>query len=204
MPMKRLLTILCIPALLLLGAAEVSASADFQKGEEAHKAGDYPAALRELSPLAEQGNAEAQFMLGEMYGLGQGVAPDEPQAMAWYRKAAEQGNARAQIEVGHGYRYGHGVPKDYSQAMAWYRKAAEQGNVRAQYNLGFMYYLGLPGPPDYVQTYMWYNLAAAQGYKHAAETRRILEKVMTPDQVAKAQKLTREWVEKHPHQAHNP
>ncbi len=166
--MKRLLTILCIPALLLLGAAEVSASADFQKGEEAHKAGDYPAALRELSPLAEQGNAEAQFMLGEMYGLGQGVAPDEP------------------------------------QAMAWYRKAAEQGNVRAQYNLGFMYYLGLPGPPDYVQTYMWYNLAAAQGYKHAAETRRILEKVMTPDQVAKAQKLTREWVEKHPHQAHNP
>ena len=52
MPMKRLLTILCIPALLLLGAAEVS-SADFQKGEEAHKAGDYPAALRELSPLAE-------------------------------------------------------------------------------------------------------------------------------------------------------
>ena len=52
--MKRLLTILCIPAVLLLGAAEAR-SADFQKGLEAYEAGDYAAALHEFRPLAEQG-----------------------------------------------------------------------------------------------------------------------------------------------------
>jgi TPR repeat protein len=50
--------------------------------------------------LAEQGDASAQFKLGEMYDNGQGVPQDDKQAMHWYRKAADQGDAIAQINVG--------------------------------------------------------------------------------------------------------
>ena len=109
--MKRLLTILCIPALLLLGAAEAS-GADFQKGVEAYEAGDYAAALREWRPLAEQGDAEAQFNLGVMYSKGQGVAQDDAQALAWYRKAAEQGYAKAQFNLGLMYDEGRGLDRE--------------------------------------------------------------------------------------------
>jgi len=70
--MKRLLTILCLPALLLLGAA----AAWFRKA-------------------AEQGDAGAQFNLGNMYDQGKGVAQDYAQAVEWYRKAAKQGYADA-------------------------------------------------------------------------------------------------------------
>jgi hypothetical protein len=129
--MKRLLTILCLPAaILLLGAAEAG-SADFQKGVEAYDAGDYAAALREYRPLAEQGVAKAQVNLGFMYDLGKGVLQDYAQARKWYRKAAEQGVAVAQYNLGVMYRHGHGVPKDYVQAHMWYNLAAAQGDKNA-------------------------------------------------------------------------
>ncbi len=69
---------------------------DFRRGYNAHQRGDYGAALQEWRPLAEQGNAYAQYWLGLMYERGQGVAPDDTEAAMWYRLAAERGNAYAQ------------------------------------------------------------------------------------------------------------
>ena len=183
--------------------------ADLEKGVEAHKAGDYIAALHEFRPLAEQGDAEAQSMLGFMYHHGEGVAQDDAQAVKWHRKAAGQGNADGQYILGVIYATGKGVAQDYTQAAEWYRKAAGQGVAWAQATLGFMYHLGQGVAQDYVQAHMWYNLAAAQGDEDAAKHRDKLAEKMTPGQVAEAQWIAlalinrdriplQQWMEKHP------
>ena len=69
--------------------------------------------------MAEQGNALAQYYLGEMYEFGKGVPQNFAAALKWYRKAANQGNAKAQKALGEIYSQGKGVPKDYVQAHKW-------------------------------------------------------------------------------------
>tara|TARA_Y100000310_G_scaffold332464_1_gene408099 strand:- start:332 stop:877 length:546 start_codon:yes stop_codon:yes gene_type:complete len=96
--------------------------ADRQKGMEAFNAGDYATALREFRPLAEQGHAEAQHVLAEMYAGGDGVAQDSVQMVEWYRKAAEQGVAWAQNNIGNMYDKGQGVAQDDAQAAEWFLK----------------------------------------------------------------------------------
>ena len=98
--------------------------------------GDYATVVRELRPLAEQGDAKAQVHLGVMYETGLGVPQDYAEALGWYRKAAEQGMAGAQYVLGIMYDNGKGAPQDDAEAMKWYRKAAEQGNAYAQFDLG--------------------------------------------------------------------
>ena len=72
--MKKLLVPFCLTFIVFIGSVGVSASADFQKGLTAYDRGDYATALREWKPLAEQGNASAQFNLGVMYDKGRGVS----------------------------------------------------------------------------------------------------------------------------------
>lgn len=112
---------------------------------------------------AEQGNAAAQYDLGVMYALGQGVSQDYAQAAQWFRKAAEQGNAAAQSRLGSAYANGQGVPQDYAQAVRWYRMAAEQGNTAGQYDLGVMYLLGRGVAQDYTNAAQWFRKAAEGG-----------------------------------------
>ena len=96
---------------------------------------DYSIAIKELSSLAEQGNATAQFKLGEKYRNSNVIPRDYAQAVLWYRKAADQGHARAQLQLGIAYRHGYGVPVDVAQAISWYKKSADQGNVAAKVEL---------------------------------------------------------------------
>ena len=63
-------------------------SADFDKGWDAYEEGDYTTALKEWRPLAEQGNASAQFYLGYLYKMGQGITQDYKKALKWYRLSA--------------------------------------------------------------------------------------------------------------------
>ena len=92
--------LLILPVLLLtLLVGNPAFSADWDKGVAAYQSGDYATALREWKPLAEQGNARAQFYLGVMYGNGQGVPQDYKTAVKWYRLAAEQGDADAQTSL---------------------------------------------------------------------------------------------------------
>ena len=95
------------------------------------------------------------------------------------------------------YDEGHGVLKDDKLAVKWYRKSADQGNALAQFNLGLMYRKGWGVPKDYVLAYMWFNISATNGDKDVEKSRDIVEKKMTPQQIADAQKLSREWLEKH-------
>jgi len=85
------------------------------------------------------------------------------------------------------------VPQDDHEAVKWYRRAAEQGDADAQANLGVMYANGAGVPQNYVLAYMWANLAASTGSEKAGKNRDILARSMTPNQLAEAQKLSREW-----------
>ncbi len=172
--------------------------AGLDEGAAAYKRGDYATALRELRPLAEQGDAKAQYRLGVMYHEGKGVPQDYAEAVKWYRKAAEQGNARAQHNLGVMYRMSQGVPQDYAKALQWWRKGAEQGHATAQYKLGFMYRNGEGVSQDYVQAHMWFDLAASrfppgEARDRAVKNRDTIAERMTPAQISEAQKLAREW-----------
>ncbi|MEQ3708137.1 tetratricopeptide repeat protein, partial [Tateyamaria sp.] len=160
--MKQVFGASALAVLLTFGGQTVSAQ-DFGKGLEAAQVGDFETALREWQPLADQGNASAQVMLGWMYRTGRGVSQDNVEAAKWYRLAADQGNSNAQTSLGMMYGIGRGVPQDYSEAAKRYRLAAEQGNADAQANLGWMYDNGRGVPQDYADAAKWYRLAAEQG-----------------------------------------
>ncbi|MSO73363.1 MAG: sel1 repeat family protein, partial [Rhodospirillaceae bacterium] len=85
---------------LLLASVSVCSAQDFAKGVAAYNAKDYATALKEWRPLAEQGNASAQYNLGLMYDNGQGVTQDYKEAVRLYGLAAAQGNASAQSNLG--------------------------------------------------------------------------------------------------------
>ncbi len=110
---------------------------------------------------AEQGDAEAELNLGNLYSSCEIGKSDE--AVKWYRRAAEQGNARAQFLLGVLAKAGNGVPEDDREAMKWYKLAAEQGDVHAQTSLGNMYADGEGVPEDDREAVKWYRLAAEQG-----------------------------------------
>ena len=112
-------------------------------------------------PKAEAGDAEAQYVLGEAYRIGEGVEQDNAEAVRWYRKAAEQGHAKAQSKLGYTYYHGEGLEQDYMEAVSWWRKAAEQGHVAAQFNLGAAYEAGKGVEQDYVEAVSWYTLSGA-------------------------------------------
>ena len=112
---------------------------------------------------AEQGDAVAQFNLGNLYRRGEGVPEDAGQAAVWYHKAAEQGHADAQALLSHLYFQGNGVLKDVGQAVIWLRKAAEQGHARAQGTLGAVYREGESVPKDAGEAAAWFRKAAQQG-----------------------------------------
>ena len=110
----------------LLIAAPVSA-ADFKKGLATYGRGDYALALREWKPLAEKGNADAQYNLGDMYVEGQELIQNYKQAAKWYRKAAKQGHEHAQHKLGVMYGKGQGVLQDYVKAHMWLNLSASRG-----------------------------------------------------------------------------
>jgi uncharacterized protein len=187
-----------IVLVLSIGCLAVPAWADFQVGMDANNRGDYAIALREWRPLAEQGDALAQYNLGVLYRKGRGVSQDDVQARQWYAKAAAQGQAKAQFNLGTLYFNGEGVPKDYQQALRWFRLAADQGEALAQTKIAIMYDDGQGVPQDIVQAYKWYSLAATNGDKPAPQLRDLIANKMTPAQIAEAQKLAREWKPKTP------
>jgi TPR repeat protein len=126
--MRKLTVTLCLTLTILLGSAGVSESADFQKGSIAYESEDYVTALREWTPLAEQGDAIVQYILGQMHRKGKGVPQDYKTAVKWYTLAAKQGNANAQYNLGLMYAKGHGVHLDYVYAHMWGSIAAFNGN----------------------------------------------------------------------------
>ena len=132
--MRNLTATLCLTLAVLLGSAGMSVSQDFMKGFDAWDRGDFAIALREWTPLAEQGDAVAQYNLGQMYHNGDGVPQDYKTTVKWYTLAAEQGDAYAQSNLGLMYANGDGVLQDYVYAHMWFNIAASSGHKNASKN----------------------------------------------------------------------
>ena len=185
--MKKFISALAV----VLALSSTAQAQDYDKGLAAAQAGDYATALQEWRPLAEQGDAEAQYNLGIMYDYGWGVPQDYAEAVSWYRKAAEQGDADAQNNLGFVYANGKGVPQDYTEAVSWYRKAAEQGYGLAQTNLGIMYQNGQGVIQDYLLAHMWSNIGGANGNELGSEHSDFVARQMTPQDISTAQAMAR-------------
>ena len=156
---------------------------------------EYP----ELLKKAEQGDVKAQSELGLYCMIGKGMPKNIPEAYKWLRKAADQGDPNAQCNLGAYYAGEDGAPKDDVEGAKWVRKAAEQGYPAGQEDLGERYMNGRGVPKDSVQAYMWLSLAAEKYPTPLAKvTRDRLAKTMTPQQIAEAQKLSRDWKTRKP------
>ena len=191
-PIKTLL----LAVVLLFGSSQVGCAQEFERGLEAAQRGDYATALKEWRPLAEQGDADAQYNLGVMYRRGEGVIQDDSEAVKWYRLAVEQGLVEAQNNVGYMYGLGAGVIEDDKEAVKWFLLSAEKGLASAQYYLGVMYRLGAGVIEDKVYAHMWWNIAASNGDEMAKKNRNKIANMMTSSQLEKATDLARECVKK--------
>ena len=170
---------------------KVSASdqAEYKAAIAAYDRGDYAAAAGPLHHAAERGDAEAQFRLGYLYQLGEGVSVDDVEAARWLRLAAEQGHADAQHGLGLLYATGSGVPLDRVAVERWYRAAAEQGHTLSLMGLGNRY-----KNRDKVEALKWYTIAAALGDDHAKPDRAIMLSKTTDEEEAEADRRVEAWL----------
>jgi uncharacterized protein len=175
-------------------------SRDADAAYAAFDKGNFSTALKLARPLAEEGDARARSLIGYLYYHARGVKQDDGEALKWFRLAADQGDPSAQLHLGNMYAQGQGVPQDQAEAGKWYRLAADQGYAQAQYNLGLWYATGGGGEADNVSAHIWFNLAAARfpstdarNRNLAVRNRDVVAGRMTPEQLAEAQRLAREW-----------
>ena len=184
------------------------AAQDFAKGWAAAEAEDFSTALKEWRPLAEQGDAQAQWGLGILYFSGKGVLQDNRNAFKFYKLAADQNNPDGQLGLATLYLEGLGVIQDYKAARTWFRKAANQGSSIAAGTLGYNYSKGTHGfLKDNVMAHAWYNIASANGSnavgvldtndmtKWYGSQRDLVAKEMTSEDISKAQATARKCME---------
>jgi len=184
-----------ISALALVGAALAAlatpALADVKAGVDAWQKGDYTKAVSEWRGPAGQGDADAQFNLGQAYKLGRGVTTDLKLAQDMYEKAAKQGHQQAEANLGlilfqNGDRQG---------AMPWLQKAADRGEPRAQYVLGTALFNGDLTQKDWVKAYALMTRASAAGLPQASTSLAQMENYIPMAQRAQGTALAQKMAE---------
>jgi hypothetical protein len=129
--MKHLLAPTLLATILSLWLT-AAAWAGFDEGVAAYNRGDYKTAIEEWLPVAEQGNARAQYNLGVMFYFGEGVQQDYVAAGEWYEKAAEQGNAAALRSIINMYENGIGVTQNNETAAEWQSRLSDLVDKQAE------------------------------------------------------------------------
>ena len=186
--MRHLARSLVAATLLVVTLDARAADGALQEGLDAYHQHDYARAESLWRPLADKGDAEAQYRLGTLYAEGRGVERNDSTAMTWFLRSAEQGNAMAQYNAGASYASGIGVAKSDDDAARWFRRAADQGMPFAQLNLGLMYAAGHGVPIDNVEAMKWLQLAlfglpAGAVRSNVARAMEEVSEKMTPDQL---------------------
>jgi Sel1 repeat-containing protein len=123
--------------------------------------------LAKEQKTADQGDADAKYILGVKFANGRGVPQSDSEAIKWFQKAAEKKHVDAQYILGLMYANGRGVPESDSEALKWYQKAADQGHADAQCILGVKFINGLGVPQSDSEAVKWYQKAADQGHAEA-------------------------------------
>jgi TPR repeat protein len=159
--------VLCHIGTSLAGGTPAGEIDPLERGLDAYYSGDYKTAYDFATPLASEGNPEAENLLGMMYELGKGVPKNLRKSYIFYRKAAEQGDKYAQYNLAVSYDSGTGTPQNYHEAIRWFRRAAEQGASFAQYDLAVMLEQGRGTRRNFKEAADWYRKAAQQGHMQA-------------------------------------
>lgn len=179
-------------ALIVMLLAAPAWAADFAQGERLYDAGQWREASAELAPLAEQGEARAQFLLGAMLlDGGNGVGKDRSRALALLARAAEQQHPGAIFEL----YLAHQLP----ESLRWAERLAAQGNRLQGHNrnqaalcaevLGLEHVRGLAVPQDAVTGRAWLGIAVDLGRSETKSIVAELDKSLSPDERARAQAL---------------
>lgn len=149
-----------------------------QSGVDAWKAGDFDAAVRYWMPVANSGNADAQFNMGQAFKLGRGVVTSLADAEIWYRRAAEQGHLQAEDNLGLTL-FTMGKRED---AMVYIRRSAARGEARAQFLLGTAHYNGDLAEKDWPRAYALIHRASETGLSLAKSRILELDRLIPADQ----------------------
>lgn len=160
-------------ALLIATAAPLSAQS-VRAGIEAWQQADYAGAVSIWRPLAEKGDADAQFNLGQAYRLGRGVPTNLAAAKTWFERAAGQGHVDAQTTLGL-LLFQNG---EQAEGLKWLKKAAEQGEPRALLVYGTALVNGDTVTQDRMLGYAYVSRAAAQGLQPAKDTLDQLDQIL--------------------------
>jgi len=181
-------------ATLALVNPAFGAAADLQAGFDAAAKGNYAGAIHEWQPLAQAGDAMAQYNLAYLYRRGLGVRQNDRRAFDLTRQAADQGLADAQFQLADFHAKAIGTSRDLMQAARWAHQAAAQGNTLATENLpGYVHRVGLTYLRGNEQTkqhrakaYMWFTMAAALGDAKADTHIAALQKTLSQYRLKKA------------------
>jgi TPR repeat protein len=163
-------------AALLLVAAP--AAADVKTGVDSWAKGEFVAAVREWRPLAEAGDPDAQFNLGQAYKLGRGVPLDLAMAQSWYRRAAAKGHAQAEDALGLTL-FQDGKK---AEALPYLEKSAARDEKRAQLVLGTMLFNGDGITRDWPRAYALMTRSSQQGLPQAGQTLAQMDQYISPEQ----------------------
>ena len=166
--LRRCLLALLFAALAGPSLAQSLAAGSFDDGMRAYDAGDHAKAVELWAPLAEGGDAIAQYSLGKVLeNGGGGVERNLAEAAKWYDRAAGQGVPAAQNNLGLMYAQGRGVPRDSARAARLWLSAADKDHVIAQFNLGLAYYRGEGVEEDKTVAVRWFRRASELGLADA-------------------------------------
>ncbi|OHC74829.1 MAG: hypothetical protein A3G18_10315 [Rhodospirillales bacterium RIFCSPLOWO2_12_FULL_58_28] len=162
--LKRLIS--AVAFVIILGAGGIFA-ADIEPGMAAYDAGDYATALKEFLPLAEQGHANSQHRLGNIYQKGLGVKQDIQQAIKWYKRAAEKDYVDSIYNLSLIYSRGEGVAVDMEESAKWTTKAAALGDAESIYGLSWFHFYGRGLPKDLHKAEQYLREAVKLNYPDA-------------------------------------
>lgn len=140
--------------------------ADTKAGVEAWQRGDYRSAVEEWRKAARNGDADAEYNLGQAYKMGRGVPVDLAAAESWYGKAAAQGHVEAEDNYGLAL-FQNNHTRD---AIPHLEKSVVRGEPRAQYILGTMLFNGVDIKKDWPRAYALTSRAAAAGLPQATQS----------------------------------
>ena len=132
---------------------------DLASGIAAFEAKEFRRALQLLTPLAEDGDSDAQFRPAIMCQNGLGMVTNEARALHWMQASARQDHGLALHGLGVMYLYGECVDKDESEALKYFRRAADQGLAGSLTTLAMMYEEGMGVEKDPLRAQALYRQA---------------------------------------------
>ena len=174
-----------VTAVWLLALSAPLSAQSVKAGIEAWQRADYADAVAIWRPLAEKGDADASFNIGQAYRLGRGVPTNLSVAKTWFERAARQNHVDAQTTLGL-LLFQSG---DQVEGLKWLKAAAEQGEPRALLVYGTALFNGDGVAQDPVLGYAYVSRAAAQGLAPAKDTLAQLDKILPVEDRKKGVKI---------------